>query len=71
MWIAGINDSLNDGEISESVVEATTTVGIARLDVGEVVAVLVDGLVGEAEIRIVADALTGTSTSLGWYSMLQ
>ncbi|KAH9308832.1 hypothetical protein KI387_036743, partial [Taxus chinensis] len=55
----------------ELVVEATVPVGIARLDVGEVVAILVDGLVGEGEVGRVEDTLIGTSTSLGRYSMLQ
>ncbi|KAH9316455.1 hypothetical protein KI387_025082, partial [Taxus chinensis] len=65
MWVAGIDGSLDDGETGASVVEATVAVGITRLDATEVVAVLVDWLVGEGEVGMVADALTGTSTSLG------
>ncbi|KAH9303396.1 hypothetical protein KI387_014979, partial [Taxus chinensis] len=50
MLVAGIDDSLNDVEVGESAVEAMTVVGITGLDVGEVVEVLVDGLVDEGEV---------------------
>ncbi|KAH9302310.1 hypothetical protein KI387_013893, partial [Taxus chinensis] len=74
-----IDDSLDDWaggvsvgwEVGWSAVEAIMVVGIEELDVGEVVATFVDGLVGEGELGVVADALTGTSTSLGGYNMLQ
>ncbi|KAH9316622.1 hypothetical protein KI387_025249, partial [Taxus chinensis] len=58
MWVAGIDDSLDDWEASESTIEATMAVGITRLDVGEVMTDLVDGLVGEGEVGVVIDALT-------------
>ncbi|KAH9321618.1 hypothetical protein KI387_016257, partial [Taxus chinensis] len=54
----GIDGSLDEGETGVPVVEATTVVGIARLDVAEVVAILVDGLMGGGEVVVVADALT-------------
>ncbi|KAH9299626.1 hypothetical protein KI387_031308, partial [Taxus chinensis] len=51
--------------------EATTAVRIEELGMGEVVTALVDGVVGEGEVGVVADALTSTRTSLGRYNMLQ
>ncbi|KAH9324193.1 hypothetical protein KI387_004371, partial [Taxus chinensis] len=53
-----IDNSLEDGEIGELVVKAAAAVGIVRLDVGEVVEVLVDGLIGEGEVGILEDTLT-------------
>ncbi|KAH9306879.1 hypothetical protein KI387_011283, partial [Taxus chinensis] len=38
--------------------EAAVAVGIEELDVGEVVATLVDELVGEGEVGVVENALT-------------
>ncbi|KAH9324562.1 hypothetical protein KI387_004740, partial [Taxus chinensis] len=68
--VAGIDGLLDVGETSVSIVEATVAVWIGRLDATKVVVVLVDGLMGEGEVVIVGDSLTGTSTSLGRYSML-
>ncbi|KAH9296168.1 hypothetical protein KI387_039756, partial [Taxus chinensis] len=61
-----IDDSLDDWvggvvvgwEVDESAVEAAVVVGIVGLDVGEVAATLVDGVMGEGEVGVVADALT-------------
>ncbi|KAH9310402.1 hypothetical protein KI387_025437, partial [Taxus chinensis] len=58
-------------EVDGPAVEGGTVVGIEELGVGEVVEALVDGAMGEGEVGVVVDALTGTRTLLGWYNMLQ
>ncbi|KAH9315614.1 hypothetical protein KI387_024241, partial [Taxus chinensis] len=55
-------------KVDGSAAEVVTALGITGLDVGEVTATLVDGLMGEGEVGVVADALTSTSTSLGQYN---
>ncbi|KAH9305744.1 hypothetical protein KI387_010148, partial [Taxus chinensis] len=45
-------------EAEGSTAEAEVVVGIEELDLGEVAETLEDGLVGEGEVGIVADALT-------------
>ena len=52
-------------------VEAIAAVRIVSLDTTEVVADLVDGLMGDCEVVVVVDVLTVTITSLGRYIMLQ
>ncbi|KAH9306140.1 hypothetical protein KI387_010544, partial [Taxus chinensis] len=54
----GIDELLDDWEAGESAVEAVAVVGIVGLDVDEEVAALVEGLEGEGEVGIVADAFT-------------
>ncbi|KAH9319270.1 hypothetical protein KI387_021039, partial [Taxus chinensis] len=45
-------------EVDGSAVEVAVVVGIEELDVGEVAETLVDGIMGEGEVGVVADALT-------------
>ncbi|KAH9328024.1 hypothetical protein KI387_000132, partial [Taxus chinensis] len=58
MWVARINELLDDWEAGELVVVVVMTIGMIRLDVGEVMTDLVDGLVGEGEVGVVTDSLT-------------
>ncbi|KAH9288967.1 hypothetical protein KI387_033084, partial [Taxus chinensis] len=54
-WVGGVSVGW---EVDGSAAEATTTVGIEELGVGEVVETFVDGVMGEGEVGVVVDALT-------------